>query len=328
MSTIKPKEPLLDEMRNILRRLHYSIHTERAYCDWVVRYIRFHHVQEKKILLIDSKNKVEAFLTHLAVQGNVAASTQNQAFNALVFLYSKVLNTPFEGVEAARTRKEKQIPVVLTKEEVKLVFTFLSGTSELLVKLLYGSGLRITEAVRLRVQDIDFGFKQITIRNGKGLSERVTPLPENIAPLLRNHLSKIKGIHEQDLLKGAGTVYLPYALDRKYHNANKEWNWQYVFPSQKLSEDPRSGIIRRHHIDQSTINKAIKHAVKKAEICKKVSAHTFRHSFATHLLQRGTDIRTIQSLLGHKDLETTMIYTHVLNQGAEGVTSPLDDLGL
>jgi len=326
MSTTKPKLLLLDAMRDILRRLHYSIHTERAYCDWVVRYIRFHHLQEKETLLINSKNKVEAFLTHLAVQGNVAASTQNQAFNALVFLYSKVLNSPLEGVEAARSRKEKQIPVVLTREEVKLVLTFLDGTSELLVKLFYGSGLRISEAVRLRVQDIDFGFKQITVRNGKGLSNRVTPLPDNIAPLLRNHLDKIKVIHEQDLLKGAGTVYLPYALDRKYPNANKEWNWQYIFPSRNLSEDPRSGIIRRHHIDQSTVNKAIKQAVRRAEICKKVSAHTFRHSFATHLLQRGTDIRTIQSLLGHKDLETTMVYTHVLNQGGEGVVSPLDDL--
>ena len=326
MSTIKPNNSLLDQMHDILRRLHYSIHTERAYCDWVVRYIKFHHLKEKETLQVNSKDKVEAFLTHLAVQRNVAASTQNQAFNALVFLYSKVLNAPFEGVQAARTRKEKRVPEVLTREEVKLVLSFLSGTSELLVKLLYGSGLRITEAVRLRVQDIDFGFKQITIRNGKGLSERVTPLPNNVEALLRNHLEKVKTIHQQDLLKGSGSVYLPYALDRKYSNANKEWNWQYVFPSRILSTDPRSGVVRRHHTDQSTVNKAVKQSVRKANICKKVSAHTFRHSFATHLLQRGTDIRTIQSLLGHKDLETTMIYTHILNLGGEGVVSPLDDL--
>ena len=195
-----------------------------------------------------------------------------------------------------------------------------------MVKLLYGCGLRITEAVRLRVQDIDYGFKQITVRNGKGLSERVTPFPETIAPLLHNHLERVKAIHGRDLAEGFGTVYLPHALSRKYPHAEKEWQWQYVFPSSRLSIDPRSGITQRHHIDQSVINKAIKQAVRKAGIVKKVSAHTFRHSFATHLLQRGTDIRTIQSLLGHKDLETTMIYTHVLKQGGEGVVSPLDDL--
>lgn len=266
------------------------------------------------------------FLTHLAVQANVAASTQNQAFNALIFLYTQVLKQPLEGVDAARTRKEKRIPVVLTREEVKLVLALMEGTPDLVVKLLYGGGLRITEAVRLRVQDIDYGFKQITVRNGKGLSERVTPFPESLAPLLHNHLERVKAIHERDLAEGFGTVYLPNALSRKYPNAEKEWQWQYVFPSNRLSVDPRSGITRRHHIDQSTVNRAIKQAVRKAGIAKKVSAHTFRHSFATHLLQRGTDIRTIQSLLGHKDLETTMIYTHVLKQGGEGVVSPLDDL--
>lgn len=326
MSTEKPKKKLLMDVSDTLRRLHYSIHTERAYCDWIMRFIKFHQLQEKDTLLIDPKKKVEDFLTYLAVNLNVAASTQNQAFNALVFLYKQVLNQPFEGVDAARTCKEKRIPVVLTREEVKLVLTFLTGTSELVVKLLYGGGLRITEGVRLRVQDIDYGFKQITIRNGKGLSERVTPFPESLAPLLSNHLMQVKAIHEQDLADEFGSVYLPYALDRKYPNAAKEWQWQYVFPSRNLSKDPRSDAIRRHHIDQSSINKAIKVAVRKAGIIKKVSAHTFRHSFATHLLQRGTDIRTIQSLLGHKDLETTMIYTHVLKQGGEGVLSPLDDL--
>ena len=241
-------------------------------------------------------------------------------------MYKQVLEHPLEGVKAARTRKEKRIPVVLTRDEVKQVLTLLEGTSELLVKLLYGSGLRITEAVRLRVQDVDFGFKQITVRNGKGMKDRVTPFPDRLEPLLQNHLERVKAIHNQDLSEGFGSVYLPYALERKYKNANMEWNWQYIFPSRVRAIDPRSGVTRRHHIDQSVINKAIKQAVTKAGITKKVSAHTFRHSFATHLLQRGTDIRTIQSVLGHKNIETTMIYTHVLKQGGEGVISPLDDL--
>jgi len=325
MSIEKPNN-ILGEVRGILRRLHYSIHTEKAYCDWIIRFIKFHYLQERKALLIEPEKKVEDFLTYLAVQANVAASTQNQAFNALIFLYTRVLEQPLEGVDAARTRKEKKIPVVLTREEVKLVLSLMVGTSDLVVKLLYGCGLRITEAVRLRVQDIDYGFKQITVRNGKGLSDRVTPLPESIVPLLHNHLERVKAIHGRDLAEGFGTVYLPHALSRKYPHAEKEWQWQYVFPSSRLSIDPRSGITQRHHIDQSVINKAIKQAVRQAGIVKKVSAHTFRHSFATHLLQRGTDIRTIQSLLGHKDLETTMIYTHVLKQGGEGVISPLDDL--
>ena len=326
MSTKNFKSTLLEDTKNILRRLHYSIHTERAYCDWITRFIRFHHLQERATLLVEPENKVEVFLTHLAVQGNVAASTQNQAFNALIFLYKQVLDHPLDGVKAARTRKDKRIPVVLTRDEVKQVLTLLEGTSELLVKLLYGSGLRITEAVRLRVQDVDFGFKQITVRNGKGMKDRVTPFPDRLEPLLQNHLERVKAIHNQDLSEDFGSVYLPYALERKYKNANKEWNWQYIFPSRVRAIDPRSGVTRRHHIDQSVINKAIKQAVGKAGITKKVSAHTFRHSFATHLLQRGTDIRTIQSVLGHKNIETTMIYTHVLKQGGEGVISPLDDL--
>ncbi|WP_338070298.1 integron integrase [Bathymodiolus platifrons methanotrophic gill symbiont] len=262
------------------------MHTERAYCDWIMRFIRFHHLQERESLLVEPEKKVEDFLTHLAVQANVAASTQNQAFNALVFLYKQVLKHPLEGVDAARTSKEKRVPVVLTREEVKLVLAFLEGTSDLVVKLLYGGGLRITEAMRLRVQDIDYGFKQITVRNGKGLSDRVTPFSESLMPLLTNHLERVKAIHEQDLKDGHGAIYLPFALSRKYPNAEKEWPWQYVFPSRNLSNDPRSEVTRRHHIDQSTVNKAIKQAVRKAGISKKVSAHTFRHSFATHLLQR------------------------------------------
>lgn len=326
MSTQASKKTLLGETRNVMRRLHYSIHTEKAYCDWITRFIKFHHLQDRNALLVTPENKIEAFLTYLAVKANVAASTQNQAFNALIFLYRRVLDCPVEGIDPARTRKEKRIPVVLTRDEVKLVLQFMQGTSELVVKLLYGSGLRITEAVRLRIQDIDYGYKQITVRDGKGIKDRVTPFPDSLLPILNNHLERVKAIHEKDLGQGYGAVYLPHALARKYPNANKEWQWQYVFPARALSVDPRSGIKRRHHIDQSSINKAIKQAVRQAEITKKVSAHTFRHSFATHLLQRGTDIRTIQSLLGHSDLQTTMIYTHVLKQGGEGVVSPLDDL--
>jgi len=327
MSSENPKKNnLLTEMRNLMRRLHYSIHTENAYCDWVAKYIHFHKMQVREALFIEPKKKVEDYLTYLAVQANVAASTQNQAFNALIFLYKRVLAHPLENIQATRTQKKPHIPVVLTREEVKQILSLLENTPELLVKLIYGCGLRITEAVRLRVKDIDYGYKQVTVRNGKGMQDRVTPFPASIEPLLCNYLDRVKTIHTQDLAAGYGTVYLPYALARKYPNAEKEWNWQYVFPSSKLSTDPRSGRIQRHHIDQSVINKAIKQAVQTLGITKKVSAHTFRHSFATHLLQRGTDIRTIQSLLGHKDLETTMIYTHVLKQGGEGVMSPLDDL--
>ena len=326
MSTQNSGKDLLTEMRDLMRRLHYSIHTERAYCDWVARFVRFHQMKVRDALFVDAEKNVEDFLTHLAVHDTVAASTQNQAFNALVFLYKRVLQQPLENVSATRSHKEPRIPVVLTREEVKRVLALLEGTSELVVKLLYGCGLRITEAVRLRVQDIDYGYKQVTVRNGKGNKDRVAPFPAVLESLLKNHLERVMAVHKQDLEEGLGAVYLPYALARKYPNAEKEWNWQYVFPSRKLSKDPRGGVMRRHHLDQSVVNKAIRQAVRTAEITKKVSAHTFRHSFATHLLQRGTDIRTIQSLLGHQDVQTTMIYTHVLKQGGEGVVSPLEDL--
>ena len=326
MSTHQANQTLLGEISDLMKREHYSVNTERTYCDWIKQFVKFHCLQARESLFVEAENKVEKFLTYLATERDVSASTQNQAFNALVFLYKRVLEMPLENVRATRSRKEARIPVVLTREEVKQVLPLLDGVPELVVKLLYGSGLRITEAVRLRVQDLDFGFKQVTVRNGKGMKDRATPFPEILAGPLHNHLEKMKMIHEKDLMQGYGTVYLPYALDRKYPNAEREWNWQFVFPGRGLSKDPRSGTIRRHHVDQSVINKAIKKAVRKLGIYKKVSAHTSRHSFATHLLQRGTDIRTIQSLLGHKDLETTMIYTHVLKQGGEGVVSPLDDL--
>jgi integron integrase len=320
---------LLDEVRSVMRRLHYSIHTERSYCDWIARYVRFHRMQSREALLSAGAPEVEVFLTHLAEDGKVAASTQNQAMNALVFLYKRVLEHPLDGrIDAARANKEPRAPVVLTREEVARMLPLVDGQAGLVVRLLYGSGLRITEAVRLRVLDVDFGYKQITVRSGKGNKDRVTTFPEKLTDPLKMHLAKVREIHERDLAEGFGEVYLPFALERRFPNAPSEWRWQYVFPAATRAVDPRSdsGKVRRHHVDQSVINKAIKRAVKLLGTDKRVSAHTFRHSFATHLLERGTDIRTIQALLGHKDVETTMIYTHVLKQGAQGVSSPLDDL--
>lgn len=320
---------LLDEVRNIIRLKRYALSTERNYCSWIVQFVKYHNLSSKTSLMADGESKIESFLTYLAVEKGVAPATQNQAMNALVFLYKQVLEQPLDNkIDAIRSTKKQSVPVVLTQQEVKQVISLLEGVPQLIVKLLYGSGLRITEAVRLRVQDIDFEYKQVTVRSGKGNKDRVTTFSENLTPLFKNHLGKVKIIHEKDLTHGFGHVYLPHLLAKKYPNADIDWNWQYVFPARNLSIDPRTKIKRRHHIDQSVINKAIKKAVKMVDITKKVSAHTFRHSFATHLLQRGTDIRTIQALLGHNDLETTMIYTHVLNQGGQGVVSPLDDLGL
>ena len=326
MSTFQKNRKLIDEVRDVMRLHHYSIHTERTYCDWIKRYIRYHSMTNRQDL-IDGEAKIESFLTHLAVDKTVSPSTQNQAMNALAFLYKQVLKKPLDGkINAVRAKKKVNVPVVMTREEVARIIALMEGTPQLVVKLLYGSGLRILEALRLRVQDIDYEFKQITVRSGKGEKDRVTPLASSAIPLLKNHLLRVKVIHEQDLNQGYGEVYMPYALARKYPNAAKEWNWQYVFPARNLANDPRSSKVRRHHVDPSVINKAIKVAVRKTGLTKRISAHTFRHSFATHLLQRGTDIRTIQSLLGHKDVATTMIYTHVLQQGGHGVLSPLDDL--
>lgn len=318
------KASILSEMRMQLRRGGYSYSTEKNYVDWVKRFIKHYRFQARDDLLLSPEDKVEKYLTYLAVQRNVAPATQNQALNALVFLYSKILKVPLEGVNASRSRKEPRIPVVLTKEEVSTILPLLSGTAGLIAKLLYASGLRSAEAVNLRVHDIDFGFKQITVRNGKGKKDRVTPLAESLIPLLKEQIKKVQAIHQKDLANGFGSVYLPHALEKKYPSAPYDFKWQYVFPSSRVSRDPHSNVVRRHHIDRSVINKAIKRALKQCGIHKRVSAHTFRHSFATHLLQDGTDIRTIQALLGHADLQTTMIYTHVLNQGGHGVKSPLD----
>src|ERR1039458_3782842 len=285
---------LLVQVRNVLRLHHYSIHTERSYVDWIKRYIYFHHMRCREDLA-DGERKIEAFLTDLAVRGKVAASTQNQAMNALVFLYKRVLAKPLdEVIDAVRAERKVNVPVVLTREEVSKMVLFRSGAPQLIVKLLYGSGLRILEAVRLRVKDVDFAMKQVTVRSGKGEKDRFTTLSASLIPLLQDHLRRVKGFHEKDLAEGHGAVYLPYALERKYPGAARDWRWQYLFPARDVSTDPRSGVVRRHHVDPAVVNKAIKVAVRRAALTKVISAHTFRHSFATHLLQRGTDIRTIQ----------------------------------
>ncbi len=316
---------LLKEMSDLMRTRHYALRTEEAHCDWVRRYVKFYGMRSRADLA-DGAVKVERFLTHLAVEGQVAPSTQNQAFNALLFLYREVLRQPFESVKALRAKESKRLPVVMTEEEIRRVLTSMSGTCQLVCKILYGSGLRVMEALRLRVKDIDLAMRQITVRQGKGDKDRWTTMGTNLIDPLQEHLNRVKAQHERDLRDGFGTVYLPHALARKYPGAEREWGWQWVFPSRDVSTDPRTGVRRRHHMADATVNRAIKTAVARTGITKRVTSHTFRHSFATHLLARGTDIRTIQSLLGHKDVATTMIYTHVLRQGGEGVRSPLDDL--
>ena len=319
----KPRK-LLDQVRDVMRVKHYAFRTELSYISWIKKFILFHQKRHPNDM---GEPEVEAFLTWLAVEKNVAKSTQNQAFNALIFFYREVLKRPLEGrVDAVRSRKKQRLPVVMSKEETHRVLSAMNGTTQLMAKLLYGSGLRLMECIRLRVKDIDFELNEIRVHSGKGDKDRLVPLPESIKTALKTHLERVKLIHEHDLAEGNGEVYLPQALARKYPKAGKEWEWQYVFPSHKISLYPRKNVMRRHHMDPSSLDRAIKRAVKLAGIIKRVSSHTFRHSFATHLLQTGTDIRTIQSLLGHNDVSTTMIYTHVLRQGGQGVKSPLDTL--
>jgi len=318
----KPPKKLLEQVKDKLRLKHYSIRTENSYVPWIKRYILFHNKRHPKDM---GKQEIEEFLTHLAVDLRVASSTQNQAFNALLFLYREVLDIEIdEQINAVRAKKPRKLPTVMSKGETFKLIENLDGIHQLMSKLLYGSGLRLMECVRIRVKDIDFELNQVVVRDGKGAKDRITVLPEDVKSSLRKHLEKIKLLHQDDLDKGYGRVYLPFALERKYPNANREWGWQYVFPSKSLSTDPRSGEIRRHHINESTLQKALKRAVKFLKINKPVSCHTFRHSFATHLLEDGYDIRTVQELLGHKDVNTTMIYTHVLSKGGMVVRSPLD----
>ncbi len=292
----KPPQKLLDQVRDIIRLKHYSYKTEKSYVNWIKRYILFHNKRHPKEM---AGKEIEEFLTHLAVQENVAASTQNQALNAILFLYKEVLNQDLDlNLNAVRAKRSRYLPTVLTKEEVITIINHLSGVYQLLVKLLYGTGLRQSECLQLRVKELDFANKQLTVRDAKGRESRVTMLPLTLIEELQFHLQIVKRQHQQDLERGYGSVYLPFALKRKYKNADREWIWQFVFPSNRISQAPRSGIIRRHHLHESGLQKALKQAVKKAEIHKRVSCHTFRHSFATHLLQNGYDIRTVQELLG------------------------------
>jgi len=323
--TEKPPR-LLDQVRDVLRLKHYAIRTEEAYTDWIARFIRFHKTEQGSVRHPREMGAAEitAFLTHLAVEQNVAASTQNQALAALLFLYREVLHLDLGPVEPVRAQKPQRLPVVLTREEVRLVFAQMSGLHLLMAQLLYGTGMRLMECARLRVKDVDFARREILIRDGKGEKDRVTMLPASLSAPLQAHLQEVKVLHQRDLAEGYGAVYLPYALERKYPNAATEWGWQYVFPATKRSVDPRSGVTRRHHLDESALQKAVRAAVQKTGLAKPASCHTFRHSFATHLLESGQDIRTVQELLGHADVKTTMIYTHVLNRGPLGVRSPLD----
>lgn len=271
------------------------------------------------------EREITEFLTYLAVQKRVAASTQNQAFSALLFLYQRVLERKLDFIDnVQRVTRPARLPVVLTPGETRSVLAQIKGDYRLMAELLYGSGLRLMECVRLRVKDIDFGYGHITVRDGKGLRDRITILPERLRHPLRIHLDRVQEVHQDDLRNGDGRVHLPFALERKYHNADRSWMWQYVFPAAKVSTDPRSGEKRRHHVSEKNLQKAVKVAIQRAKIHKPASCHTFRHSFATHLLQNGYDIRTVQELLGHKDVSTTMIYTHVLNKPGLAIRSPLD----
>jgi len=307
-----------------IRSRGYSIKTEQTYESWVSRFLAYSNSPALDDL---DKDHIVSFLQHLAVDRKVAASTQNQALNALVFFYKNVLEKPVGDLGSfIRARRPKKLPVVLSREEVIRVIGRLEGRQQLMASLLYGTGMRLMDCVRLRVKDIDFDYQQIIIRDGKGKKDRVVPLPSRVAGTLKTHLADIKQIHSNDIENGFGHVYLPRALARKYAKASGEWRWQYVFPSARLSADPRTGNIRRHHIHENTLQKAVKKAGDMAGITKQVSCHAFRHSFATHLLEAGYDIRTVQELLGHKDVSTTMIYTHVLNKGGKGVQSPLDNL--
>ena len=319
-----PAPKLLDRLRDHLRTRHYSIRTETAYVDWARRFILFHgkrHPQEMGAV------EVEAFLTHLAVQRQVSASTQNQAKAAILYLYKQVLGVDLPWLdEVVQAKRPRRLPVVLTPSEVRELLLHVQGTAGLIVQLMYGTGLRLLEALRLRVKDVEFARREIIVRQGKGNKDRVTVLPENLMAPLREQMERARVLHRKDLDAGLGAVWLPDALAVKYANAAKAWGWQYVFPSAVRSVDPRSGVERRHHMLEQSVQKAVALAARRAGIDKPCTPHVLRHSFATHMLQAGYDIRTVQELLGHKDVSTTMIYTHVLNKGGRGVLSPLDAL--
>ena len=318
------KPRLLDSVRAALRARHYSIRTEHAYVAWIRRFIFFHAKRHPGEM---GEAEINSFLTHLAVARKVSASTQNQALSALLFLYKEVLRRTIEGLgEVVRARRPERLPVVLTAAEVRAVFQHLDGTPRLVATLLYGTGLRLMECLRLRVKDVDFALNQILVRDGKGQKDRLTMLPGALKERLRAHLKATGDLHAADRRDGFGEAWLPDAVSKKYPWAARSWGWQWVFPAPQRSVDPRGGAVRRHHLNESFVQRAVARAVRKAGIAKPASCHTLRHSFATHLLEGGSDIRTIQELLGHRDVGTTMIYTHVLNRGGLGVKSPLDSL--
>jgi integron integrase len=318
----KPKK-LLDRYSEFLRNRHYSLRTEKTYISWVRQYILYHNKRHPREMGAD---EINAFITYLVNQKTVSASTQNQAISAILFLYRNVLQIALDdrALVPIRPTRPKRVPTVLSRQEAKNVIAHLDGIYKLMTQIMYGSGLRLMEVMRLRVKDLDFGNHQIIVRDGKGENDRLTMFPDILLEPLRLHLQQVKAQHELDLSQGHGTVYLPYALERKYPTANREFAWQYVFPARELSIDPVSGVKQRHHLNEANLQRAVKQASRLVHIDKPVTPHAFRHSFATHLLENGYDIRTVQELLGHKDVKTTMIYTHVLNRGGLAVKSPLD----
>ncbi len=321
--TVKP-ERLLMQMRQVLRSRHYSRSTEKTYCHWVLRFVQFHNRRHPAEM---GEAEINGFLSHLALRAKVSASTQNQALSAILFLYRALLRRKVGNLsDVVRARRPKHLPVVMTKREARAVIGRLEGTVWMIGCLMYGAGLRLRECLRLRVQDVDFGANQIVIRDGKGFKDRITLLPESVKEPLIEHLKAVRALHKEDLSDGYGRVELPYALARKYPNAASEWRWQFVFPQKARWCNTETGRQGRHHLDESIVQKAVRAAVRESELVKRITCHTFRHSFATHLLEDGYDIRTVQELLGHKDVRTTMVYTHVLNKGGMGVKSPMDSL--
>ena len=317
----KPKK-LLDQVRDAIRLKHYAYRTEQSYVDWARRYILFHNKTHPKDM---GENEVQEFITYLASERKVSASTQNQALSALIFLYRNVLHKELDlPTRLITAKRSTHLPTVLTPTEVRNVLQYVEDTAGLITRLLYGSGMRLQECLRLRVKDIDFGNHRIIVRSAKGANDRGTLLPETLIEPLQFQLKTTQLIHQKDLKEGYGETLLPFALSKKYPNAGKEWVWQYVFPASQRSTDPESGVVRRHHLHPSAVQKAVRRAAQKAGLDKRVTPHTFRHSFATHLLEAGCNIRTVQELLGHKDVKTTMIYTHVLNRSPKAVRSPLE----
>lgn len=317
-----PELKLMDQVREVLRYYHYAYRTEQTYCEWIKRYLHYYRYERHPKEM--GSPEVERYLSYLATEGKVAAATQRQALNALVFLYRDVLGMDLGEIAPIRSRRGRKPPTVLTKEEVRQVLGNMPGTHRLMAQLLYGCGLRLMECIRLRIQDVDFGQGNIFVRGGKGGKDRVVGLPDVIRQALEVHIGRVKELHEADLREGFGEVYLPESLARKYPKACREPGWQYVFPAKNRSVDPRSEIVRRHHVLESGLQKAVKEAVRKAGITKRAGCHTMRHSYATHLLEDGVNIRIVQDLMGHKDVKTTEIYTHVMKKDLNAVKSPLD----